>query len=700
MRSYVALPLTLVLLGAPRAVGAATAPPPIVATASASLPGEGPERLVDDNAGRPWIAPFDPASPPSVTLDLGAVRWIGQLRFIPGHARSNATFAQYARPARLRVAWDTGERVFDLHDRRGRQTLELGRLVVTERLTLTVESVYGDAREGVAIADVALVERHDPSSSKIEIYQRMQRFLLALADDAAYEHAQRYLVRFGDKAAVPLVRLVAKATPTVRLRALETLLDLGGDEAQATVADLLASHRTDLQLALSVLSLRPAPGHEEALLALVGHADPSVSLASQRALARAGTSRARQSLVAALRGPAGAARDAAAEALGSANAETALDIARTLMADKPGTSRAAVLAALGPVARREPSVLAFLVGVARQSASPDDRVAALGVLAKVPAPETRALLIELMRRSEPRVARAAIRAFYAQDPDAEAFVSAQMDNLRPAVVEEAVVLSRDRDSDAATMMLVRALSSGVWEPWYGHAAELLARRGEAGVGAVVTWLVDHPRDERVVRHFLVDHPRLAAPAAAAALPLIRKSRAHTDAKLLLFEILRDSGNPVGVEIARSIYLDPTAEATVRRAAFDALANVGEGPDVEELVLTALDDEDPAIRRIAYLAAGRHHIDAALPRVQREIARTRPDQWSPGVVTAYGDLGGESAIGVLKRHYPVAPQSTRLAILAAAWRSGSVEGIALLIDATSSPDRETRRRAIALLEQPR
>jgi HEAT repeat protein len=691
--------LTLVISAGPCAALATSPPPPITATATASLPDEGPERLVDGFAGRPWIAPMDPSAPPTVTLDLGVERWVWQIRFIPGHARTTQTFERYARPARVRVAWDGGERVFDLHDRRARQALDLGHLAVTSRIALTIEDTFGPAENGVAIGDLMLVDRRDPTGLKMDFYQRMARYLDGLSDDDAYPRAQHYLVKFGDKAATPLARLVAGHDAKVARRALEALIDLGGDDARQVVAELLASHRDHALMALSALRTRPLSGFGEALLALAHAEDPAVMRAAYHALAATGSAAALEAVAAGLRLEAGVAREAAADALGSLPSEAALDVVRGLMRDRDPAIRERALAVLGPVAERDPAALAFLVKQARDG---DGRVqvSALEVLARVPAPETRALLTELMRNGKPRVARAAVRAFLALDPEGEAYLSEHMDELRPAAIELAVALARDRKTAASTEFLVRALASGVWEPWYAHAAELLAMRHEDGVGAVVRWLVDHPRDERIVRHFLADQAPLAAQAAAEVLAQVRRSRAHTEVKLLLLEVLRDGGRQVGADIALAYYVDTALEVQVRRAGFDALTSVARGPQVEGLVMAGLDSPDAEVRRIAYMAVSKHHLEEALPRVQREISGTRPDEWSPGVVTAYGDLGGERAMETLREHYPVAPQSTRHAILETAWRSGSVRGIELLVDAVSSHDRDTRRYALALLEQQR
>lgn len=689
--------LTLVL-SASSGVALAQTPPPITATASASLPDAGAERLVDGFAGRPWIAPVDPAAPPIVTLDLGVERWVWQVRFIPGHARTTQTFEQYARPARIRVAWDGGERVFELRDRRARQALDLGHLAVTSRLELTIEDTFGPAQNGVAIGDIILVDRRDPTGSKMDIYQRMARYLEALSDDAEYARAQRYLVKFGEKAITPLARLVAGHDAKVARRALEALVDLG-DDAQQLVTELLASHRDHALMALDVLRTRPLRGFDETLLALTRAEDPAVVRAAYHALAATGSPPALEAVAAGLSGEAGVTRDAAANALGSLPSEAALDVVRRLLGDRDPAIRERALAALGPVAEQDPMALAFLVEQAR-TGKDQAQVSALEVLARVPAPETRALLTELMRKGKPRVARAAVRAFLALDAEGESYLSAHMDELRPAAVELAVALARDRKTAASTEFLVRALASGVWEPWYGHAAELLAMRHEEGVGAVVRWLVDHPRDERIVRHFLADQAPLAAAAAAEVLGQVRRSRSHTEVKLLLLEVLRDGGRQIGADIALAYYVDTALEVQVRRAGFDALTSVGRGPQVEGLVMAGLDSQDAEIRRIAYMAVSKHHLEEALPRVQREISGTRPDEWSPGVVTAYGDLGGELAMETLREHYPVAPQSTRHAIMETAWRSGSVRGIELLVDAVSSHDRDTRRFALALLEQQR
>jgi|GEM_PF-3348619 len=700
MNGTLRLTLALTLCAGLSGAAVAAAPPPITVTANASLPGEEADRLVDGRAGRPWIAPVGEGhEAPQATLDLGEVRWIRTLRFIPGHAQNSQTFDQYARPSRIRVRWDSGERVFELRDRRAHQNLALGHLVVTERLEITIEATYGPADHGVAIADLTLIDRRDPSGLHVDLYQRMSRYLDALADDAEYERAQRYLVRFGEKAATPLARRVAGRDAKVAARALTALLDLGGDTADEVSAELLASNKDHVMMALSALRERPLRGLDDTLGALAESEDPEIVRAAYHALAATGSDRARAAVTAGLAAPAGLQRDAATAALASLPSADALGVVRGFLDDRDPAARDRALIALAPVAAKDATALAFMVDLA-QNGGERLQVAALNVLARVPVPETRALLEHLLRKGKPRVSRAAVRAFLALDPEGEAYLSANMDEIRPAAITYAVALTRDRHTDASTQFLVRALASGVWEPWYAHAAELLARRRETGVGAVVRWLVEHPRDERIVRHFLADQAPLAAAAAADVLNQVRRSRAHTEVKLLLLEVLRDGRDAVGAQVAREYYADTALEVQVRRLAFDALTSVSSGPEMERMVMSALDAEDPEIRRIAYMAVSRHRLESALPRVEREIDGTRPDEWSPGVVMAYGDLGGETAMENLREHYPVAPQSTRHAILDTAWRSGSVQGIKLLVDAVSSQDRDTRRYAIALLEQQR
>lgn len=689
----------LLVAGSTLAASDATALPARVQAvdASATVGDHGPEHLFDGNSYRPWIAPFTPSAPPSLEVTFDRARWIHQVRFTPGHAGSNRTFEAHARPARVRVSWDGGARTFELDDRRHRHALDLGHLVTSTRLSVTVEAVHGPVDVGVAITDLFILDHRAPEAANPQAYQRFQRYLLALADERDCDDAQRHLRRFGDKASPALAYLVATTDGPLRLRALESLVAVGDAIASSVVGDLLAGDPPATMLALTVLIAQPLDGFADRLLALASGPDDTLARPAFRALARAGGPVAHDAITAAIVDP--ARWDRGAAALGELPPSEALATATALLDHSEAGVRERALAGLAPIARSSADALALIVGVAR-GGSERDRVAAIGVLAQVPGDATRELLVEVMRTARPRVARAATAAFLAQTPDGERFIAASIDSLRPAVVEHAVELMRDRHSVAATDLLVRALASGVWEPWYAHAAELLGLRGEPGVSAVVHHLVDHPRDERIVRHFLVDHARLAPAAAVAVLERVRRSRAHTAAKALLLEILRDSGDPRGAPIAHAMYTDTTTEGSVRRVAFETLTAVGSGPEIQALILASLNSDDPHIRRVAYAAAGRHRIEAALPQVRREITGTRPAEWTPGVVAAFGDLGGPNAIALLKRHYPVAPQSTRLAILDAAWRSGSTEGIELLVDAMTSTDRETSRVARALLERHR
>lgn len=684
----------------------ALAGPSVTLESGHAVAGSDAEALFDGRTIRPWIVAEEGEAPIAFSLDFGRERWLASVRIFPGHGLNPGTFAQYARPARVRLTWDGGERVVELADKRERQAIDLGPLAVARSLTITVETVKGDVGAGVAIGEIELVERRDPIVAVPALKERIDRqvALLGGADDARADRAQAYFVRFGEQAALSLVRVVATGTSPLRERALGALVAIGGDDALAVVRELVARGGDDRERALAALDASPRlAGVDAVLRPLIDGDDAVLARRALGLLARSGVAVARDVLAADLASGDPARVDAAIAAVRGLSAASALSLTRQLLGSDDSEVRAAGLLALAPVAAEDAEALALLVG-ATSAGDAATRLAAVRALGAVTTAAGRAALEELMGSEDLDVASAAAESMVRQGPVGVARVAELQEKLAPALLVRAIdALPRDgsRESDD---LLVQCLAAGVWTTFYGRAMTELDRRGDAGVAAVIRWVDARPGDARAMRTFLMDRAaRAVAPATAflKRLTVGGPHRDYLDAQVLMLALLRDSGDPqVDTDVVLATWRTSATAANVHRAAFDTLTHVGPRDVVAPIVVRALDDTDPEIRRLAFAAAGRYQLVEALPRVKREIDATRPAAWDPGVVTAYGALGGSDAITKLRHNYPLASYETRVAILDAAWQSGLPAGIELLVDAMSGNDRKVRQVARALLVRTR
>ncbi|MCB9736958.1 MAG: hypothetical protein H6745_30620 [Deltaproteobacteria bacterium] len=694
--------LGLVALAAPAALAGTS----VTLESGHDAAGTDADALFDGRTVRPWILTQDGDAPVAFSLDFGRERWLASVRIFPGHGMNPRTFAQYARPARVRLTWDGGERVVELADKRERQTIDMGSLAVARTLTVTIEAVAGDPADGVAIGEIELVERHDPAAGAPALKERIERQLglLGGADDERADRAQAYFVRFGEQAAPSLARAVASSTSPLRERALATLVAIGGDDALAVVRELVARGGEERERAFAALDAYPRlAGVESVLRPLVEGPDPVLARRALDLLARSGAPVAREILATAIASGDPARVDDAIRAAGDLSPASARLLAERLLASKDTEVQAAGLLALAPVAAADADALALIV---RSTTARDatTRLAATRALGDVKTAAGRAALEALMESEDLEVASAAAESMVRQGPVGIARVAELQEKLRPALLVRALdALHRDASRESEDL-LVQCLAAGVWTTFYGRAMGELDRRGDAGVAAVIRWLGERPGDARAMRSFLMDRAARAVVPATALLKRLTVGGPHRDyldAQVLMLALLRESGDPhVDVDVVLATYRTSVTAANVHRAAFDALTHVASRDEVAPLVVKALDDNDPEIRRLAFAAAGRYQLVEALPRVKREIDATRPANWDPGVVTAYGALGGEEAITLLRHNYPLASYETRVAILDAAWQSGLPAGIELLVDAMSSNDRKVRQVARALLVRPR
>jgi len=671
-------------------------------SAGEALDGTELELLVDGRTGRAFLAAPAGDAPVVITAHFDRARWLARVRLDVGDTRSNRTWSRHARPAVITLAWDGGERRFEVEDSRSRQTLELGRLALTTRLVLTVHEVHGDASDGVAIAELGFGDHWDPVQTNPDLFRRIERQVLALgsSDPGLEARARHYLGRFGEQAAPSLTRAVAEGEEPLATRALEVLFDVGGAWALDVAADLFASGHQGVERALAALELHPAlSGVEPMLVSLLAADDAGLARRALVVLARGGTAVGVEQVAAALADRDEAQAQAGQLAFASLPPASARALAQRLLASGDAQSIGAAFGALAAIAQADRATLSFIVEGAR-AADRTTRLAAITALGRVPLAASRAALEELLASDESATARRAVEALVAHGEGGVRRLAELRDSLPQPLVAHAVEAMHASPTTAATDFLVRALAGGVWTPWYGRASWALGRRGEEGVQAVIDWLWERPGDVRAMRQFLVDNGHLASAPASAFLRRLLGGihRDHIDAQVLLLELIRDAGARGGADfdVVLETYRRASSAIHVRRAAFDALAHLGRRDTLAPLILEALEDPDTTLRRLAFHAVARHRVEAALPVVERAIADTRPGVWDPGVVTAYGTIGGPEALAILRRNYALASHVTRLAILDVAWRSGTPAGFELLVDATSSPDREVRRVAQALL----
>jgi HEAT repeat protein len=456
------------------------------------------------------------------------------------------------------------------------------------------------------------------------------------------------------KAAPQLGRVLGDPDAEVRVSAAEALAVTGGPNAAAA----LLGHLDDSSMPVrrAVVTALGRLGERRAVVPLIGKiqdAEPSVRSAVARSLGELRDARAVSALVLALRDNDEGVRSAALEALAELS--------------DPGAT---------------PSIAALL----ERDTSAVVRAAAIEALGRIGSDEAVAALLRALAASEPEIVEAAQLAL--QSLGARA-APALTDCTRAGPSLEiadrcAAALARVK-SPGAGEVLSQALLQGVITPRAG-----LSALGELGDPRFLPSVLERlAASDPLVRRAAIDAalPLLAAARSEgrAVEPIARaleKARGRSAERLALVTLLGRTGSPRAVTT-----LTPLAKGAedleLRQTALEALGALGPaGQDV--VLLDALEDDEPSIRRAAALALNRSASPAAARPILDRLEQ-RPEQDRALLVLALA--------GAVSRSND-AKVSARLADLVERTRGGERDA---LIEATSRMLRGgARERLVALL----
>jgi len=511
--------------------------------------------------------------------------------------------------------------------------------------------------------------------------------LLGHVDDASPEvrgEVVRALGRLRDpRAVLPLVGRLQDAAPDVRRAAARSLGALGDPRAASAIvvalADAVPQVRLDAVEALGalrspdgVLALSPLALGASSTSAVATPNPPraesseTLRAAALRALARIGDARAIAAIVAAL-------------PLDDADAD---DLTREAAADV-ASSNSMRSASLGPRGL-------VIAGAAPRRPSIGSSTPAGDALVVVGKPALPALAEAVRGNAGPRATSSAARAL--------------------AIV----------DGKAAVPAIERALLAGALPVRAAIAA--LSRADVPEAVPPVLERLDDP--EPLVRRAALDAAlslvaatepdgRLVDPAAAA----LRDARRPLSERILLVRLLGRSGSPRAQAplvallakptekappkgVARSAIDEASRRLPMRIAAIEALGALGlSSPSVDRVLLAALSEDEPQVRRAASTSLARVGSTASLREVVRRLVdAAEQDRAALGVALSgiTGRSRDESAGELIAESLGRASSDVRDALIESLGRAPGASAMQTLVTVSASPDADDRRKVAEAL----
>ncbi|WP_165249007.1 HEAT repeat domain-containing protein [Paludisphaera soli] len=412
--------------------------------------------------------------------------------------------------------------------------------------------------------------------------------------------SQDRLIASGQAAVPPLIARLGVEEPAIgRLHALWALDAIGGDSARAAIREQLGDGNPQVRLqAARSAGIRKDGRAGAALTKLLANRDPAVRREAAIALGRIGDRSAAPALLA---------------SLGDADRFAAWSIRRALI-DLKYDDREALAAALLDPSRREAALL--LADESWSVPLVESLVAALG---KTPEPVVRGRILSCLAAQYRRYPEGAGSSgkTEAWDPEGMAAVLRGLEiGLKDAdaSVRYQAVFGLQSVGAPAAPMLRAALPTETDVDAQAALVEALGALNDATSTRLLLPIVVDPKRPEAVR--------------SAALDSLNKLKGRDVVRARLTVLYEEDAPETLVAkalpaLARDGFLPPNdltgflhhASPLVRAAAVMSLnPSRPLPPDVKDVVLARLDDEDADVRRAAFLAAGPLQLREAVPRL--------------------------------------------------------------------------------------
>jgi HEAT repeat protein len=628
---------------------------------SSSAEGSEAGFLVDGRPGRPWVSAAGGGPGQTISFKFQSFRYLVALQMLPGHGASGAKFKEHARPAQIKVVWDAGEQTFSLEDRRVLQDLRLSGLARTGTLTIEVLSVHGSVGDGVAVGEIVLLEPKDLLQLDPGLRERIEADLATLGEPAGEAAAAR-LVEIGSAVAPWLVDAVMRSSGPRSDRALEVLMQIGGESASQVAKDLLAAgDLARVQAVIRLVAEHSVQGLGTEMAALLSDSAGEHYALALTYLAKLADPRGLGPLGQALASTDAARQELAVLYLGRYR-DAGLEVARGAFTSTERRVRIAAVRSLG--AMETPTAQELLVSLARGPDRDARDAAAASLVQNLPA--TVKTLVGLLATENVEQARSIVRELGKADHE----------GARATLVDLTVAAER--------------------RGWYDHVLAALHAQGDRGVRALFERLANEPASAEQAMDFLMAHAVAAAAEAAKTLKALPARDDRDDVRLVLLATIRKAQAVKQAPTVIQVYKTLGISRRVKNAAMETLGYLPTD-EVRDLLLAELQapdqQGDPALilKGVARLKDTR-----AIRRIMADLESRPPRFWSTDAVWALGQLGAPQAIGLFVQHFEMMPLPLKLAALEAAKAIGTHEALELLVKAATSHLPQVRSLATKLL----
>ncbi|HMI94051.1 MAG TPA: HEAT repeat domain-containing protein [Polyangiales bacterium] len=392
------------------------------------------------------------------------------------------------------------------------------------------------------------------------------------------------------RAASQLGRVLSDPDAEVRMSAAEALASTGGSSAAAALLGHLDDNSAPVRRA--IVGALGQLGERRAVVPLIGKiqdTEPSVRSAVARALGELGDARAMSALVLALR-------------------------------DNDESVRSAALEALAELS--DPGATLSVAAVLERDTSPVVKIAAVQALARIGSNEALAALVRALGSSEPDIVEAAQRSLAGLGARAApVLVECVRAGSSAEVSDRCAAVLGSVGGKGTGAVLSQALVQGVISARAG-----LAALGELGDPAFLPSVLERlAASDPLVRRAAVEAAlqllRTARSEGRAVEPIVRaleKARTSRAERLPLIALLGRTGSPRAVA-SLSPLATGSEDVELKLAALEALGALGPaGQDV--ILIEALDDDEPSIRRAAALALNQSASPAAAKPLLERLER--------------------------------------------------------------------------------
>lgn len=447
------------------------------------------------------------------------------------------------------------------------------------RVTALLIDAFGrcDAKTKQAVA-IAFGRIGDPRAVPV-----LARALVEVPEMA--QSAAQGLARLCDQRGLDeLLHVLGHSDGSVRQAVISALASLHYPTKTASLQRLLTHPYARVrEAAVHVLPEGDRPDAVHALLERCHDQDEQVRAAALERLATMAEACVVPTLMQALRSETPRVREAAARALARVYGVEAVAALATALTDGDPWVRKAAVEALAQHGAQD--VVDDLVRLAQADTDGEVRRAAVEALGQIGGSRVLAVLSDLARAGDGRIAQAALAA---------------MSRLgHPRAIEELLAALATSDVERRK-----------------NVVRLLGDRGGALAIAALQWTVTHDPDPGVVQAALDALAHLATPQAIAALIELTADENH---RSLCVAALARVGSPMAPEIVRGL---KHSNPQVRCAVVQALARL-DGEAVTDALVTALRDEDPSVRTTALTALAQKRLQSVRAHIVM-LARTDAD----------------------------------------------------------------------------